>query len=811
MKEVLEEKYTQIFSIFIELIVKLSLIYYQNDSLKKYIENLENLINDAQQEETTLIITELIKELKNLEKNNGKGFYETLKKEISMPRNSEIRQRLYLSFLLIKYFKENSFEILTILLENNIHLSYLTNEAFGILKTFLKEIKADYLDEFYLISKLFYKIIVSLGIFNNLDCLKVIGDKIKELYKIPDFAEINKLNNSMEYLVFGFQEIMINNQKIKSYEGPKNLRLSIILKNNKFINCISHGLLFLSKNKIIIEKKFLDILKNYLINNENDNLLQCLIIQYKFQPNILTDNISDIYDILLFYQKINNSTESQNIIFGLIMELNIEILYSKNSISCLEKYSNEGNINPLFYILVEKIPPKFRGIYLSQKLFNYKEKKYSNKNTINKGNVEDEIAFKLYLDKDDLPLIENKLNDEKITQKLIISLKHQNNLFKFLNIEKISKYFSLSKKELFSLLIENKVIFNDNSLINLLQGFYKNNEYEIKETLNVFNKIKEYQNNFPLIIQTNLNTEESLYNKNYLKIKIFNNELLQIFNDLSFLFGFAKQHQQFILYILNLPLNSNNQLIIDKMIEFLIEKNYDIGLDIFKIIIKNIDKQKFIEIFPLIFSNKKISSEIKTLTMKNLYNIIKKDESNENKIIIFKKFKLFIDWIKLPDILLKYLLSYLKKENNEKEELNKEIIYFLGIYFSIPKIKQEKFLDDIISIFEKKELYEHIKKYVETVKLKNEIFYLFSCLNYTDFSLNTIDEEEILKIPKEYLIDEIKNNSKELNKALLEINISYMESYFNFCNFSPKRDQILRKLFSNDDKNAVNNLRLICC
>ena len=74
--------------------------------------------------------------------------------------------------------------------------------------------------------------------------------------------------------------------------------------------------------------------------------------------------------------------------------------------------------------------------------------------------------------------------------------------------------------------------------------------------------------------------------------------------------------------------------------------------------------------------------------MKNLYNIIKKDESNENKIIIFKKFKLFIDWIKLPDILLKYLLSYLKKENNEKEELNKEIIYFLGIYFSVPKIKQ---------------------------------------------------------------------------------------------------------------------------
>ena len=377
---VLEVKYSEIFTIFIELIAKLSLIYYQNNTLKEFIEILEKLIKDANQEEITLIINELIQELKNIQQNTSNNFYEKIKKEILKQGNSEIKQRLYLSYLLIKYFKENSYEILTILLGNNIHLTFLTNEAFGILKTFLKEIKLDYLDEFFLISKLFYKIIVSLGIFNNLDCLKIIGDKIKEISKIPNYTEINKLNDSMEYLIFSFQEIMINNQKIKSYEGPKNLLLSVILKNNYFINCISHGLLFLSKKKIIFEKKFLDLLKNYLIKNESENILQTLIMQYKYQPNILSHSIKDMYDILIFYQKLANSTENQKIIFEFLLEQNNEIFFPKDSILSLENYCKEGNIHPLFYILIEKIHPKFRGIFLSQQLFNYKEKKYISTN-----------------------------------------------------------------------------------------------------------------------------------------------------------------------------------------------------------------------------------------------------------------------------------------------------------------------------------------------------------------------------------------------------------------------------------------------
>ena len=79
--------------------------------------------------------------------------------------------------------------------KNSIHLSYLSNETFRN----LKKLKVEYLDKLFFISKLFYKIIVARGLFNNLDCLNIIGNKVKEIYEIPNFTEINKLNYTIEY------------------------------------------------------------------------------------------------------------------------------------------------------------------------------------------------------------------------------------------------------------------------------------------------------------------------------------------------------------------------------------------------------------------------------------------------------------------------------------------------------------------------------------------------------------------------------------------------------------------------------------
>jgi hypothetical protein len=43
---------------------------------------------------------------------------------------------------------------------------------------------------------------------------------------------------------------MINNKKIKIYDGIKNILFSVLLKYNNIINCITRGLLFLSKKEI---------------------------------------------------------------------------------------------------------------------------------------------------------------------------------------------------------------------------------------------------------------------------------------------------------------------------------------------------------------------------------------------------------------------------------------------------------------------------------------------------------------------------------------------------------------------------------
>lgn len=399
--------------------------------------------------------------------------------------------------------------------------------------------------------------------------------------------------------------------------------------------------------------------------------------------------------------------------------------------------------------------------------------------------MKNQLSFKLYFQKDDLPLVEKYLDEPKILEKLIYSLKQQKHLFNELNIENVTKCFSSSKKQLFNLLIENHVHFNEKSLINLLQGFYKDNDNEIKETFNVFYKIREYEI-FSEVININLKIEEFLFKKEYLKIENFNNELFEIYNDFSFLFGFSTQHENYISYILDLPFQANYQKIIDKMIGLLIEKNFNIGTNIYTKIVKAIEKDKFISLASKILSNNNISFDIKKLTLQYLYYIIKNDKSKERKIKIFSSFKFFIDRIKIPDVILQYIINYLKNEKNDNDILNKEIVFLSGIYFSSMKLKQEKIFNELIAIYKNDEIYQFIINNIKTIKNQNHIFYLFSNLYYYNFSLDEKNEEKILQLSQKYLIDFIKQNFKELISTNFEQNIIYMENYLNLEISLPK-------------------------
>ena len=155
-----------------------------------------------------------------------------------------------------------------------------------------------------------------------------------------------------------------------------------------------------------------------------------------------------------------------------------------------------------------------------------------------------------------------------------------------------------------------------------MKGFYKDNENEKNETINTLKKIKEYQGEFPEIIKTNLNVEIFLYTKKYLEVKNINAKLIDIFNEFTSLFGFAKQHQDFILYILDLPENANSQMINEKIKELLVVKHFDVGVKVFQRFINSTENGKIIDIIPSIIWCKNISFDIKALIMKKIYEFL---------------------------------------------------------------------------------------------------------------------------------------------------------------------------------------------
>ena len=126
-----------------------------------------------------------------------------------------------------------------------------------------------------------------------------------------------------------------------------------------------------------------------------------------------------------------------------------------------------------------------------------------------------------------------------------------------------------------NIIIDNELKFEEKALCNLLNGFYKNSEKEIKETFILFEKIKQYQTNFPFAIEVNLKIEDFLYKKEYDKFQQFDIKLNEIFKDFSYLNGFANQHKKFILYILKLAEPEKRNEIFEEMINFLTQKFFN--------------------------------------------------------------------------------------------------------------------------------------------------------------------------------------------------------------------------------------------
>ena len=168
----------------------------------------------------------------------------------------------------------------------------------------------------------------------------------------------------------------MNNKKIKYYNTFENVLFTVILKDNKYINYLSKGLLFLSKKKVIFKKDYLNILKSNLLKSEDENLLEAFFVQCELQPDYMKDNIDFIYKIQLNYQKNNVSKQNIDKIFDFFLSLPEKKIAFKDANINLENHLNEMNIYPLCYKLLKKIPNEKRGIILSQKLSNFNDKEF---------------------------------------------------------------------------------------------------------------------------------------------------------------------------------------------------------------------------------------------------------------------------------------------------------------------------------------------------------------------------------------------------------------------------------------------------
>ena len=802
--EFVELKFSKIFEIFIDSIVRISIFFYQNKFLNHYILILKQMKDSFQNEGISSEMKDLVDELDKLNNNGEQLDFEYITNSVS-PNNSEIKQRLYLSILIIKYLKIKPIDTLSLLIKKNINLNYLNSDCIIILKDYLSE--QNNIDDLDLISQLFYKIIVVFGLFQEIDILKVLNTKINEIKTIPNIENNNKFNDVVEYLILSYQEIIINNKKIIDYINNKELLCSFVLKYNHFISKISKSLLFFSNYEIHLDKNIIEIIITYLINNEkddNDDLLDILFIQLRLQSNFISGYLDSIYKILFNYQKlkIKNKTEKIEKIFDFLLSLSDYLISSEVSIQNLEKYITENEINHLFYKLISKIPNRSRGRKLNQKLEEYDQKKNQNLSDINNDDIKNQYQFMQEITKDDLPNFEKKLDNPYYVKKLITYLNNQNELFQYLNIVEISKHFSSSTKVLFNLLIDKKVIFNEEALINLLQGFYKNNGEEINNTFYIFSRISLYQNEFPLVIKKNLMIEEFLILKTYEKYKSYDNKLNEIYNDFPYLKGFANQHKCFIKYFYNLTTDMDKRLkILNTMRKFLIEKNFNIGTTIYKHVLDYIHSAEYIDTIQIVFPSKKFPKEIKQMTMEKLYKIL---FYTKNKLNLIKSFKIFIDYVQLPDQVLDYLILKIPTD----EEMHKEIIFILCIYFSI-KINQEQYYNNFMAIISQKQLYQDLINNIKSIQDKKEILYLYGCLNYINFNPYPINEERVLQIPINLIANISNGFNPNFDKNLFFENLPFFNKYYNFGIFSPKRDRILRKLFFNYKKNSPDLLKLV--
>ena len=737
--------------------------------------------------------------------------YEYIKKNLLNEDCSSLKKIIYINLIPIFIHNKNEkIEIFKILIKSEKNLNLIIKENIELLIDCFKNNKN--LDEIIYLSKILSKIFISKNNSVEKQYLYITIEKIKELLLVK--LEDDILIDSLEQIIYLFYEMSTRYQKIDKYDLQKIEQILWKINEEK-VNlryAINKEFLFLSQKNYILNINILESLISDFMNEADSKILDILILQFKLASDIIENYLPNIFDILINY--FNNSIIQSRMLLFLWDVVTPELLSNREFIEKIEDYyekirdKNDENKN-LFYKILQKIPYEYRGTKINEIL---KNKDNINLN-ININNFKNNIFNKEKISLNDLRYIENNLNEPEIVDSLISFLKKQNELFQILDLEKISKIFYIKNKELFELIIDKELQFNEKSLINLLDGFYRDKENDFNETFKIFKKIKSYQHSFPEIIEINLNIEKKLKNIDYSN-EIDKNDIDYIFYNLDNLKGFSNQHIKFIAYIfdnydvLEEKEILNKDLIISQLTKLLIENSFNIGTENFKNFLKILPKQNFISIYYKILYEKQFQIGIKEEIYHHLYILLEKEKDEEIIFNFIDKIKYFIDYVLIPKYLLEIFILFIKKDISNR--ITTEIIYFLGNYFSIDKEFQNSFLDEIISIKKSDELFQKVLQNAKDINEKNKIFYLYSSLNYLKFNYYEDNFEHIYEVPKVVIINIINKLNNNHNKKLLIENIEYFENYFGYQSFAPDRDIILRKLYFNEKGNDYEKLKDIC-
>ena len=656
---------------------------------------------------------------------------------------------------------------------------------------------------------------------NDLDLLNSNKEKMLNNLKHKNEEDSNNLYSDEE-----FNEILINlfvsmekllrekDYQLNNVEKIYNLvLLKSNLNNNKLLDTLLNGYYYFYEKNLVFSNITIDNLLTILLEKEeNAKLFDIVYYSFKNNKDLYHDYIPKFFKLIFKYDQ-----QEENIL-KLInsIKLPYQILNDFNFKQAIDEYINKDKVvyYDLIFLIIKQLSISDRTEKMMEKLSLYEEKEENqrkeennesgcyfqeiNKRKMRLKRYEGLINSKINLSIDQLRDIEDNLSINGFFDLLIKLLINQKELIDKININLLSQYFNKDRYEYFiKINSENRINWTERALTTIISGFSKNDENEKKAIIKLLENISNYQT-LPLKIKKNLEFE-----KNFLKVENMKNiskmdlfALLENFKEVNyFSYKYYKKMNELILSC-EKNSDSNKNMIYKKIIELLKSSSFNVSPEILEICFKKLGTEYFSKSYAEILSNLKIQPFIKKVIFEKVDDILKNSDE-KLKMEIIKEIKYFIDWEMLTPATVKILSDNLVINNDDQyNEISKEIIYILGVIYSICN-------DDIIleECFEKVEKIKNQKLYKlihqKMPKLNEKyIFYIYSLIIFYEKNVN--ENRDYKTYPRKMLLDKIKEKLKTVKeKENFEFNFYYFEKIHEFEQFSPKRDKYIRKLFFN--------------